>query len=132
MAGSTAFTMTVTGTSFLPSSLVKWNGNQLATTFIDARTLTAQVPAGDLTDSGATNLTADVTVVNPSPDGGPSATSKFQVLAPITYVQSIDVAANDLAWDPVHGKLYASVPSWAANGNSVVTIDPVTLQVGPR
>jgi len=33
-AGGTAFTLTVTGKSFSPGSLVEWNGNALVTTFL--------------------------------------------------------------------------------------------------
>ena len=65
-AGSAAFTLTVTGTGFRPASfyapsVVKWNGAALATTYLSATQLTAQVPASLLTQSG----TATVTVTTP-------------------------------------------------------------------
>jgi len=40
---------------------------------------------------------------------------------------SVSVGANDLAWDPVYGKIYLSIPSTApSNANSVQPMDPVT------
>jgi hypothetical protein len=42
----------------------------------------------------------------------------------------IPLATNDLVYDPVSGKLYASVPgAGGANGNSIAVIDPVTATV---
>jgi hypothetical protein len=46
-------------------------------------------------------------------------------------VRQVSLPANDLAYDPVTGKIYASVPSTAgARGNSVTAIDPATGQMG--
>jgi hypothetical protein len=45
-------------------------------------------------------------------------------------VQSISLTANQMLYEPVSGKLYATVPSRAgSNGNSIATIDPVTATV---
>ena len=65
-AGSGAFVLTVTGTGFRPASfyaptVVKWNGTELATTYVSATTLTAPIPASLLTKSGK----ATVTVTTP-------------------------------------------------------------------
>lgn len=47
-------------------------------------------------------------------------------------IRTINLVTNDLVYDPVSRKLYASVPSSAgANGNSITVIDPITLNVGP-
>jgi hypothetical protein len=56
IAGSPAFTLTVTGTSFLPSSTLTWNGAALATTFVSATQLTAVVPATLLTQPGSASV----------------------------------------------------------------------------
>jgi YVTN family beta-propeller protein len=61
-AGSAAFTMTLTGTTFISTSVAQWNGADLTTTFVSATQLTAQVPAADVLTVG----TASVTVFNPS------------------------------------------------------------------
>ena len=60
-AGSPAFTMTLTGTSFISTSIAQWNGANLTTTFVSATQLTAQVPAADVLTVG----TASVAVLNP-------------------------------------------------------------------
>jgi uncharacterized repeat protein (TIGR01451 family) len=42
----------------------------------------------------------------------------------------LPISANDLIYNPTDGKLYASISGRSASfGNSVVTIDPVTLQI---
>lgn len=55
-AGGPAFTLIVTGSGFLTTSLVRWNGIPLATTFIDATHLTAVVPANLIAQAGAASL----------------------------------------------------------------------------
>ena len=60
-AGSPQFTMTLTGTAFISTSVARWNGVDLATTFVSATQLTAVAPAADVATVG----TASVTVFNP-------------------------------------------------------------------
>ncbi len=60
-AGGPTFTLTVNGTGFISTSVVEWNGTDLATTFVNGTQLTATVPATDI----ATGGTFPVTVVNP-------------------------------------------------------------------
>jgi hypothetical protein len=76
-AGGAAFTLTVTGTNFISSSAVKWNGLALTTTFGSATQLTAAVPANDIATAG----TASVTVFNPTPGGGTSGALTFTINA---------------------------------------------------
>ncbi len=68
-AGGPAFTLTLTGSNFLPGSVVQWNGVALTTTFVSATQLTVSVPASDLAAGGVVS----VTVLNPAPGGGTSA-----------------------------------------------------------
>lgn len=56
-----AFTLTVTGSNFVDGATILWNGEPRTTTFVNGTTLTAAIPADDLTTAGA----AVVTVVNP-------------------------------------------------------------------
>jgi hypothetical protein len=74
-AGSSAFTLTVTGTGFIATSQVQWNGSNRATTFVNGTQLTAQITAADLSTSGA----ATVTVLNPTPVGGLSGGLSFAI-----------------------------------------------------
>ena len=66
--GGSQFTLTVTGTNFVRTSVVRWNGADRATTYVSATQLTAVIPATDLVTAG----TARVTVFNPPPGGGTS------------------------------------------------------------
>lgn len=75
-AGASAFTLSVVGQSFLPDAVVRWNGNALATNFVNAGLLTATVPAASIAASG----TAQITVFNPGPNGsGDSAAVLFPI-----------------------------------------------------
>jgi sugar lactone lactonase YvrE len=74
-AGGAAFTLTVNGTAFAPTSTVMWGTTALATQFANASQLTAQVPAGDVANAGI----ASVMVVTPTPGGGTSNTLQFEI-----------------------------------------------------
>ena len=58
VAGGPAFTLTVTGTGFLPSSTITWNGVALATAFVSATELTALVPATLITEPESVSVAA--------------------------------------------------------------------------
>ena len=76
-AGGAAFTLTVNGTNFVASSMVRWNGANRTTTFVSATQLTAAIPATDIATAG----TAQVTVFNPAPGGGTSNPQTFTITA---------------------------------------------------
>lgn len=67
-AGSSGFTLTITGAGFTPGSVVQFNGVARPTTFINSTQLRIDVTAADVANSG----NATITVVNPAPGGGPS------------------------------------------------------------
>ncbi len=73
--GSAAFTLTVQGNSLLPGSVVRWNGSDRVTTYVNAGQLTAQITAADVAAAG----TASVTVFNQA--GGDSAGLMFNITA---------------------------------------------------
>jgi 6-phosphogluconolactonase len=56
-AGGPAITLTVTGTGFVSSDTVQWNGSPLATTFTNATRLTAAVPASLIATAGSASVT---------------------------------------------------------------------------
>lgn len=62
------FTLTVNGSGFVPSSVVRWSGTNVATTFISTTQLKAVIPASLFPKLG----NYSVTVQNPSPGGGGS------------------------------------------------------------
>ena len=76
-AGSGAFTLTVNGTNFITTSVVNFNGNSRATTYVSATQLTAAILASDVASAGS----APVTVTNPSPGGGTSNSATFTINA---------------------------------------------------
>ena len=74
-AGSAGFTLTVNGSNFINGSTVRWNGVNRVTTYTSATQLTAAIPATDVATAG----TAQVTVFNPLPGGGLSASQTFTI-----------------------------------------------------
>jgi len=78
MAGSTPVALTVYGTSFLPTSIVRWNGSDRPTTFVSATELRAAISAADLATAG----TALVAVFSPPPGGGISSPSLTFTIKP--------------------------------------------------
>ena len=77
-AGSSGFTLTVTGDHFVKTSTVLWDGSPRETTYVSAAELTAQILASDVATAGA----AKVTVLNPAPCGGISNAEPFNVSSP--------------------------------------------------
>jgi IPT/TIG domain len=79
-AGGAQFTLTVNGTGFQPSAIVRVNGTARATTFVSATQVTATILAADISAIG----TRAITVLNP--DSQVSNTINFPVnaLAPPT------------------------------------------------
>ncbi len=51
-SGSSAFTLTLTGTGFAPGSLVAFNGNYLTPTYVSSTELTVSVPAAQVATAG--------------------------------------------------------------------------------
>ena len=74
---TTATTITVTGTGFIPASMVEVGGSSRSTTYVSATQLTFQLTVAD--QAAATTLA--VTVVNPAPGGGTSRSLALRVAA---------------------------------------------------
>jgi hypothetical protein len=92
-AGGVGFTLTLTGTNFIASSVAHWNGAALATTFVSATQLTASVPASDLAFFGI----ASVDVINPTPGGGTSNTLTFTITTPVPVLASLSPSSATAA-----------------------------------
>jgi Tol biopolymer transport system component len=73
-----AFTLTVEGSGFVTTSVVRWNGSERRTTFVSATQLRADITAADVASAG----TAQVTVFSPTPGGGSSQALAFTITAP--------------------------------------------------
>ncbi|MGE0882993.1 MAG: pre-peptidase C-terminal domain-containing protein [Blastocatellales bacterium] len=85
MGGSAAFTLTVNGTNFTQSSVVRFNGNPLTTTFVSNTKLTADVTAAEIATPG----TASITVFTPPPGGGTSNAALLTINVPPNPVPAI-------------------------------------------
>jgi hypothetical protein len=66
--GSKGFMLTVNGSGFASSAVVKWNGSSRLTVVNSSTQVQADIKASDVAKAG----TASVTVVNPKPGGGVS------------------------------------------------------------
>ena len=88
-AGTTAegsnFVLTVTGTGFVATSVIHWNGSARATTFVNATNLQAPIAASDIANAG----TPPITVVNAAADGGTSAAMAFSITNPAPTISSV-------------------------------------------
>lgn len=80
--GAAPFTLTVTGSGFVPGSVVRWNNADRPTTYIRTTELTAAISGADV----AAAANANVTVFNPAPVGGSSNVGVFAVKAPASIV----------------------------------------------
>jgi hypothetical protein len=76
-AKSAALTLTVNGSGFVATSVVRWNGSSRTTTFVSSGQLRAAITAADL----ATARSVPVAVVTPAPGGGTSGSVTFTVTA---------------------------------------------------
>lgn len=76
--GGPSFLLTISGTGFAPDSQVCWNGEPRSTTFLSADRLFALIGTGDIEEA----QTALLTVLNPDPGGGVSASFAFLVTPP--------------------------------------------------
>lgn len=72
------FTLSLTGTNFVPNSDVKWNGQSRDVTFHNSSLITATILASDIANPGQATLT----VVNSAPGGGTSNPAGFVTYAP--------------------------------------------------
>ncbi|HXB13813.1 MAG TPA: IPT/TIG domain-containing protein, partial [Bacteroidia bacterium] len=106
LAGSPSFTLTVNGANFISSSVISFDNQNLATTFINSTQLTALVTAS-LISSGKSK---HVEVITPTPGGGESRDLVF-----VLYTNLIKVVTNTSGM-----QLVLNVPG--DNVNNLVTI----------
>lgn len=126
-AGGAGYTLTAQGRNFVRSSVIRWNGTELPTTYLSGTRLTAAVPSASIAAAGS----AEITVSTPDAGGGASApltlTIRGRPVATLVSELTLDVVANDVVYDPRTGRLYASIASTSATyANSIIAIDPAT------
>jgi hypothetical protein len=87
--GGAAFTLSVTGSDFNSASVVRWNGQDRPTTYLSTGSLSATIPASDITATG----TVTVTVYNSLAGGGTSNGLTLTIANPAPGPLSLGVAA---------------------------------------
>jgi hypothetical protein len=86
-AGDPAFVLSLTGSDFVNGSVVRVNGSDRPTTFVDSTQLTAQIPAIDISSAG----TVAVSVFNPSPGGGSSGLVGLTINPPTSGTRTLRI-----------------------------------------
>ncbi|HEX5425566.1 MAG TPA: hypothetical protein VFW94_18590 [Candidatus Acidoferrales bacterium] len=84
-AGSTTFTLAVSGSKLTPASTVLWNGSPLRTFFISVNELDAVVPDFNVASPGS----AAINIETPQPGGGVSSSAIFTITPPPTPVPTV-------------------------------------------
>ncbi len=135
LAGQPAFTLTVTGSNFTPSSSVLWNGSARSTLFSSTSVLTAQIFASDVQNAG----TATVSVSTPSPGGGTTLMLQFTINpgpSPVPQITSLSpsgVTTGSASFTlTVTGINFVSQSIVTVNGSNRSTgfVNPTTLMAG--
>lgn len=85
LAGAAAPVITVTGTGFVPSTVIQVNGSNRTTAFINTTEVNVTLTAADVASSGSLSLTA----VNPAPGGGASTAATVAVNNPTPVVNGV-------------------------------------------
>ncbi len=129
-AGGAAFTLMVTGSNFISSSTVLWNGSARTTTFVSSTSLQANITAADIATAG----TGAVTVSNPAPGGGTSTPLTFAIDNPVPTVSTLNpnalVAGSAGFTLTVTGTNFVSSSSllWNGNGRTTTVVSSTSLQ----
>jgi hypothetical protein len=127
--GSTSVQVTLTGSGFIASSAVQWNGSSRPTTYVSATQLSVTIPPADLSAAG----TAQITVVNPSPGGGTSSATTFTINNPAPVVTGVASAiyvtdAATVVTLTGTGFVPASTVQWNGAARTTTFIDSTQLQ----
>jgi len=130
LAGSSDTPLDVTGSGFVSSSAITWNGTPLSTTFVSATEVKATLPAADLAGSSASL----VTVQNPSPGGGTSGAAAFNVNSPVPAITAISpryVPPGAAATITITGTGFESnsMVLWNGSARPTTFVSATTLQV---
>jgi len=110
--GGSGFTLTLTGSDFVPGASARWNGVAKTTTFIGPTEISASITSADIAASGEFG----VAVLNPSPGGGSSDSLLFPVsgFTVVSTTATATVAAGqsatyDIQVTPQIGSLDAAI-----------------------
>ena len=131
VAGSGSTQVTVTGSGFVSSSSVQWNGTARATTFVSSVELQVTLTTADLANAGS----GQISVVNPAPGGGTSSTTAFAINNPAPAVTSANpsavIAGTNSGSITVTGTGFVSqsVVQWNGSARTTTYVSATQLQV---
>ena len=116
-AGGPGFTLNVSGTGFISTSVVYWNNSARTTSYNTTSTqLSISVTAQDIASAG----TAQVVVVSPSPGGGPSAAVNFTITPaqnPVPTITSLSPSSTPVGVLPPGNILTVNGTNFISNSS---------------
>jgi hypothetical protein len=118
-SGGASFALIVTGTNFISTSSVNFNGSPRTTSVNSSNELTAVILAQDLLCPGVDHIT----VTNPAPDGGTSNAVEFDV-TPLNSMQPCITALSPASANAGAAGFPLTVTGSNFNANSVVFFGP--------
>jgi trimeric autotransporter adhesin len=126
VAGSAAFTLTVTGSNFTSASVIQWNGVALTTTYVSPTQLTASVPA--------TNVgTAGTATINVATGVAVSGSQTFYIDAVNTPSISTSTSAltnfTTITGTPSAAQSFTSTGTSLGTGNNITITAPTNFEV---
>ncbi|MBZ5641923.1 MAG: hypothetical protein LAO19_04125 [Acidobacteriia bacterium] len=93
-AGNPGFLLGINGSSWVPCTVVQWNGSGRTTLFVGTTGGAAAISAADIATG---NITVQITGVSPSPGGGTSNAVAFPIFTTPGLAGGLASAAGDLA-----------------------------------
>jgi uncharacterized protein (TIGR03437 family) len=108
-SGGAEFTLSVTGSNFVPGTVVRWNGQSRPTALLDSSHLTVKIPASDIAAVGR----AAVMAFNSGSGGGASNSIAFTIgpppeSAPNAFVNAANPAGGNALAPRSIASLYGS------------------------
>ena len=121
-AGAAAQTLTITGTNFLSSSTVTYNGEAHTPTFVNSTQLTILLSLSDQVTGG----NFPVVVANPAPGGGTSTPLDFTVDNLVPTLSS--VSPGELATGSPNATITLNGTNFVGTSRATVNGSPVTTE----
>jgi trimeric autotransporter adhesin len=121
LTGTTSLVVNVTGTGFVPATVINVNGSARATTFTSSTQVSLTLTAADVAAAGDLSLTA----VNSAPGGGTSTPAKVTVAVP-NPVPTIS------ALNPATETVEAASPVITVTGTGFVSSTIISVNGSPR
>lgn len=122
--GATSPLITLTGTGFVPTTVINVNGAARTTAFTSSTAVSVSLTAADVSAAGSLSLTA----VNPTPGGGTSSAASLAVVSPtptpvIAYVDPTSIVAGS-------GDTIITVIGAGFNSSTVIQWNGTALPTG--